>query len=213
MRKTLIFITLLLLSNLIKAQSGEWHFLYGEKISSKWGQKPPYYLPAIDVGFAVNEIQSLNLGSSSIIYSQSLNSIFDWSLGIHYNRKGFKEIGIVNDMGNEYPFSQKKVFNFVGILAGFRYNFLKKNTWKLGIETLVNPEMEVQGYGDLKKITLSSMNMFYVEKAINRHLAVVMNPFFETSLMDYNNKTLRGYDPVVYKPYGYGLMIGLRYSK
>ena len=212
MRKTLIFIALIFLNTFTNAQSGEWRFLYGEKISSKWGQKPPYYLSAIDVGFAVDEIQSLNLGSSSIIYSQSLNSKFDWSFGIQYNRKGFKEIGIFNDMGSEYPFSQKRVFNFVGILAGFRYNFLKKNTWKLGIETLINPEMEVQGNGDLKKITFTSMNIFYVEKAINRHLAIIMNPFFEASLMDYN-KTLRGYDPIEYKPYGYGLMIGLKYNK
>ena len=212
MRKTLIFIALLLLSNQIKAQSGEWRFLYGEKISSKWGQKPPYYLPAIDVSFAVNEIQSLNLGSSSIIYSRSLNSKFDWSLGIHFNRKGFKEIGIANDFGFQYAFSQKRVFNFVGILAGFRYNFIKKNTWKFGIETLINPEMEVQGNGDLKKVTFSSMNMLYAEKAINRHLAIVVNPFFETSLMRYN-KTLKGYDPIEYKPYGYGLMIGIKYSK
>ncbi len=212
MRKTLIFIALIFSNNFINAQSGEWRFLYGEKISSKWGQKPPYYLPAIDVSFAVNEVQSLNLGSSSIIYSKSLNSKFDWSLGINYNRKGFEEIGIVNDFGNQYPFSQKKVFNFIGILAGFRYNFLEKNTWKIGIETLINPEMEVQGYGNLKKITLSSMSLLYVEKAINRHLAIAMNPFFETSLMDYN-KTLRGYDPIKYKPYGYGLMIGIKYSK
>ena len=91
---------------------------YGvEKISSKWEQKPPYYLPAVDVSLAVNEIQSLNLGSSSIIYSRSLNSKFDWSLGIHYNRKGFKEIGIANDFGFQYAFSQKRVFDFIGVLS------------------------------------------------------------------------------------------------
>ena len=212
MRKTLIFIALIFLNTFTNAQSGEWRFLYGEKISSKWGQKPPYYLSAIDVGFAVDEIQSLNLGSSSIIYSQSLNSKFDWSLGIHYNRKGFREIGTLHDFGAKYDYRNNQIMDFIGILAGFRYNFLKKNTWKLGVEAFVNPEIEVQGYRSLKKFPFSSMGMFYAEKAINRHLAIVVNPFFETSLMRYN-KISGIFGSIEYKPYGYGLMIGIKYSK
>ena len=212
MRKTLIFITLLLLSNQIKAQSGEWRFLYGEKMSSKWGQKPPYTIPSDDVAFVVNEVQSLYLASSSIIYSRNLSSKFDWSLGIHYNRKGFREIGTLHDFGAKYDYRNNQIMDFIGILAGFRYNFLKKNTWKLGVEAFVNPEIEVQGYRSLKKFPFSSMGMFYAEKSINHYLAIVVNPFFETSLMRYN-KISGIFGSIEYKPYGYGLMIGIKYSK
>ena len=212
MRKTLVFIALLLLSNLINAQSGEWRFLYGEKISSKWGQKPPYSIPSDDIAIGILEIKPLNLGSSSIIYSRKLISKLDWSLGIHYNLKGFREIGVIHDFGAKYDYRNNKIMHFIGILAGFRYNFLKKDTWKLGVETFINPEIQIISTYSLKKIPISSMSLFYAEKSINRHLAIVVNPFFETSLMHYN-KISGIFGSSEYTPYGYGLMIGIKYNK
>ena len=212
MRNTLIIINLFFFSNFLMAQSGEWRVLGGVKMSSKWQGSQAYSIIDTDVYWQIESTKPISLGTYSVIYSNKISSKLDWSVGINYNEKGFKEKGLFYDFPSAtFPFENNRIRQYIGLLAGVRYNFIQKGTWKLGIETLINPETEMQGYQDVKKTAVSSMNMLNIEKAVNKHFSIVLSPFFETSLMKYNKKGVT--NPLNYTPYGYGLTLGLKYRK
>ena len=177
MRNTLTIISFLFLTNFLMAQSGEWRVLSGVKISSKWGQKPPYSRFGEDVFIDVEEVKPIVLSTFSAIYSNKLTSTFQWSLGFNYNNKGFREIGVGNLIGgggSQY-YNRKNTMHYLGILGGVRCNFIQKDRWHIGFETLLNPEIQVQNYLDFTKLNLSTINMFYIEKKVNDHFSIVLN--------------------------------------
>lgn len=210
MRYTLLFTVILFLQNSLVAQSGEWRVLGGVKMSSRW-QKQPYSISDVDAGWHVQATQAINLGTYSLIYSRPIKTKWAWSVGLNYNAKGIKEKGLSFDLTTELiprSFEYNKIIEYIGSLVGARYTFFDKKGWQFNAEMLLNPEIEMQGYHNMKKLAVSSMAVFNIEKALNSHFLVVLNPFFESSLMRYSKENTFGYFP--YNPFGYGLMCGLK---
>ncbi len=210
MRYTFLFTIIFFLQNLLVAQSSEWRVLGGVKMSSRW-QKQPYYIPGGDTYIQIDAIAPLQLETYSLIYSRPINAKWAWTVGLNYNAKGIKERGIFHDattIPDHFAFENNNVMEYIGGLVGARYLFFDKKGWRFGAEMLMNPEIEMQGYRNLKKLAVSSLAVFNIEKAINPHFAVVLNPFFETSLMRYTNSS-----SFAYNPFGYGLTLGLKYIK
>lgn len=210
MRYTLLFTVILFLQNSLVAQSGEWRVLGGAKMSSKW-QKQAYGFSGDDAALSVETTEPINLGTYSLIYSRPINLKWAWSVGINYNAKGLKEKGTFFDATirpNYYNYEGNNVMKYIGSLVGARYTFFDKKGWQFNAEMLLNPEIEIQGYRSMKKLAVSSMAVLNIEKRINNHFSVVLNPFFESSLMPYSKKNTLFYFP--YNPFGYGLMCGLK---
>lgn len=213
MRYTLLFSIVLFLQNSLVAQSGEWRVLGGIKMSSRW-QSQAYGISGDDVFWQIESTEPISLGTYSLIYSRKISPKWAWSLGLNYNAKGIKQKGIFYDatvVPDRYIYAENRINKYIGSLIGVRYTFFDKKGWQFGTEVLMNPEIEMQGYGNMKKFALSSMAVLNIEKILNRHLSVLLNPFFESSLMPYSKKGTFGYFD--YNPFGYGLTLGVKYHK
>ena len=212
MRNTLTIIIFLFFTNFLLAQSNGWRVLGGVKMSSRWQGSQAYYIRSIDAYWQIDETEPIGLRTFSVIYSHKMSSKWDWSVGMNFNKKGFKEIGTFYDFPPSITaFKTNRIRDYMGALMGTRYNFYTKNTWKMYSEILFNPEFEKSGYIDAKKFAVSSIVLLNIEKQITSHLSIAINPFFETSLMHYNNSS--EYHTFQYSPFGYGLMVGLKYSR
>lgn len=198
------------LPNSLVAQSGEWRVLGGAKMSSRW-QKQPYNISGGDVFWHIKATQPIDLVTYSLIYSHPINAKWAWSVGINYNAKGFKEKGIYFDPTIElipHNFENNNIMKYIGGLVGARYTFVDKKGWRFGSEILLNPEIEKEGYRNLRKLAVSSLFLFNVEKTITPHLSLVLNPFVETGLMRYSKS-----NEIAYTPFGYGLTLGVKYVR
>ena len=212
MRYTLILILTFTISNVLIAQSGQWRFLGGVKMSSKW-QQQQYGIFAEDVHWQIEDTEPINLATYSLIYSKKIQQKWEWSVGLNYNLKGYKVTGTLHDFTvGSIPLKENEIRQYAGILAGVGYLLFEKKNWRIGTELFINPEIELQGYHDVKKLAVSSVSLINFEKAFNKHFSIVLNPFFETSLMRYNNpSSLFGKNR--YNPFGYGLIFGFKYRK
>ncbi len=211
MHKILTIINFIFFTNCLMAQSSGWRVLGGVKISSRW-QTQPYAQIHIDSYSQIEETEPIALSTFSVIYSHEINSKWDWSIGMNFNKKGFKEIGTFHDFPPSVTaFKTNRIRDYIGGLMGARYNFYQKNTWKIYSEIFFNPEIEKSSYQDVKKFAVSSIVLLNIEKQIISHLTIALNPFFETSLMNYNKTS--NYNTFQYSPYGYGLTVGFKYSR
>ena len=209
MRNTLTIISFLFFSTFLMAQSNEWRVWGGIKTSSLRQGSQPFYITYEDYSRIVNAIQPIQLSTYSLVYSHKISTKWHLSLGLNYNKKGFK--AIFYDSSPSVATSKINVIrDYWGFLIGTRYNIYQKNSWKMNIEILANPEFAKLELQDVKKFAVSSIALLNIEKQISGNFSIVLNPFFETSLMKYKSYTFD--ESFQYSPYGYGLMAGIKYS-
>lgn len=213
----LLFAFLLFTNFFLNAQSGEWRFLLGAKVSSEWNRPQQYSIPGEDYYWQINETQPIILPVFSAIYSHKLTGKFDWSLGINLDKHGFKEIGTFYDLVpvEKRIYENNYTKTYVGALVGLRYRISELKNWKISTEVLLNPELCANDYNDgTKKTALSAMFMINFEKLIFKHTSIVISPVFQTAIMNYKLESTPSFATIPYTksfPFSLGINMGVKF--
>ena len=174
--------------------------------------------------------QSLNLPSISFLrYHLTQIKNLSFISGIGFNQKGFIETGSRVPMDKpssiENHYSVKHIIRYLNLQLGFNYIFLRYGDLRFSISQIINSEKNMNrnpifynpwdnNNDTYKRIAFSWVTFLNIDALIDKNSGLVIKPFFQTALTNYN-KARTDFDGNVlqnnYRPFGYGVSIGLTF--
>lgn len=132
--------------------------------------------------------------------------------GLGYNQKGFAQKGIVFDRKTTLAYNQVIKRDYLSIYAGASYDLIYKERMRFSIGALFNPDL------DINRMIYNNSNFTYMGLALRSFMALTfyvndeiglrLSPYFQYGLSNYYRR-LKYTGLTDYKPYGFGLNIGL----
>jgi hypothetical protein len=216
MKQTLTIITFLLLTKVIIAQKNGVFVQYGFKTSNT--ALKFHEISYIDITSPSEVITKRQqnftdffvLKTISIGFLRNIKNNFVLTAALNINGKGYKEVYTYVDSRID-----KTLINeaYVGLQLGVRYKFLKKKFGNIYTGLVLNPEMgnieifnkQLGKWENKYKFFVSGILKTGLEIKLWENISLSFSPFFEFSLKKYQISGLETY----YKPYGFGINMGL----
>jgi hypothetical protein len=133
--------------------------------------------------------------------------------GVGVNQKGFVQKGLASDGSAAlYEYTQTFKRTYVSLYWGLCYYFVYTKKIKADVGFLLNPELDarqiLQNDSYFRRLALGSRSFVAMDYALNEKMAIRFSPYFQYGLSNYY-KRLKSEWSSDYKPYGFGLNVGL----
>lgn len=139
-------------------------------------------------------------------------------LGLGWNEKGYNESGTRQnwDEYESFFYTQKVIYNYAGLLAGFSYKMLGGKKWACELLGLANPELFIKSNEvyvlnrySVNRFALSAKFCLSVEYKIGNDFSLFLMPDYQFSVTDYNRKMF--FLENSYRPAKAGLSVGIKF--
>lgn len=175
--------------------------------------------------------QSLILPTFSLLrYHQTCVNNLSFISGVGYDQKGFLESAFLipwESPSEKQCYRAKHILNYLGLQLGLDYTILQFKSVTLSISQIINSEILINRRplkGDIpdylvfiypyKIYAFSSKTCLNIGLPFYKNSSLVIKPFFQTALTNYNVKRTDFNGHVLnnnYRPFGFGCSLGLSF--